>query len=250
MRRGLLIIAILVGFVWGSKAQTIADTSMNIHLTSFHLSGQLPAGDMGKRYGTSLGVGGSYMYKTAKDWILMADVTFITGNTYKADSIFDNLKDEYGDFISIYGEVSEYKYYERGFYAAGGVGRLIPIFGPNPNSGLMVTVTGGILQYKTLIHQDGSDIPGITGDYAVGYDRLSNGFALSEFVGYMHLDSNDPVNFYVGLEFTQAWTKNRRDWDYYLNGPELGLRHDYMFGLRFGWIFPINKKATNTYYFY
>jgi len=250
MRRGFLIIAILVGFVWGSKAQTIADTSMNIHLTSFHLSGHVPGGDMGKRYGTSLGVGGSYMYKTEKQWILMADLTFITGNTYKADSIFDNLKDEYGDFISIYGEISEHKYYERGFYAAGGVGRLFPVFGPNPNSGLMCMLSAGILQHKTLIHQDGADIPGINGDYAKGYDRLTNGFAISEFIGYMHLDNSDPVNFYVGLEFTQGWTKNRRDWDFYLNGPELGLKHDYMFGLRFGWIFPINKKATNTYYFY
>ena len=250
MRRGILIVAVLVCVVSGNNAQTIADTSMNLHMTSFHLSGHLPAGDIGQRYGASLGVGGSYMFKTSKDWIVMADLTFITGNTYKADSIFDNLRDEYGDFISIYGEISEHKFYERGFYAGGGIGRLFPIFGPNPNSGLICMVTGGLLQYKTLIHQDGSDIPSIVDEYALGYDRLTNGFAMSEFIGYLHLDSSDPVNFYVGVEFTQAWTRNRRDWDFYLNGPELGLRHDYLFGIRFGWIFPINKKATNTYYFY
>ncbi len=244
------MLCVILMFTLHSFAQTIADTSMNLHMVSFHLSGDIPGGDIAKRYGMNLGVGGSYMYKTQKDWMLLAELSFISGNTFKEDSIFDNLKDEYGDFISIYGEISEYKFYERGFYAGTGIGRIFPILGPNPNSGLILTVTGGLLQYKTLIHQDGEDIPSIVGDYSKGYDRLTNGFALSEFIGYMHLDNQEPVNFYVGLEFKQAWTKNRRDWNFDTMGPELNLRKDYLFGIRFGWIFPINKKATNTYYFY
>lgn len=250
MRRGILVLALMGLMVHTANAQTIADTSMNLHMLSFHMSGNLPGGDISNRFGAHFGVGGSYMFKTEGNWMLSADLTFITGSNFKEDSVFNNLKDEYGDFINTYGEIGEVKFYERGFYTGLKAGRLFPVIGPNPNSGILLTVSGGLLQYKTLVHQDGRDIPSIIGDYSKGYDRLTNGFGLSEFIGYLHLDSHNPINFYIGLEFTQAWTKNRRDYNFDLMGPELQLRHDYIYGIRFGWIFPINKKATNTYYFY
>jgi len=28
------------------------------------------------------------------------------------------------------------------------------------------------------------------------------------------------------------------------------LRKDFLFGIKFGWIFPVNKKNTGTYYYY
>lgn len=250
MRRGILFLALIGLMIQSANAQTIADTSMNLHMVSFHMSGNLPGGDISNSYGAHMGIGGSYMFKTQGNWMLSADLTFIAGSVFKADSIFNNLIDEYGDFINTYGEIGEVNFYERGFYTGLKAGRLFPIFGPNPNSGLLLTLSGGLLQYKTLVHQDGRDIPSIIEDYSKGYDRLTNGFGLSEFIGYLHLDSHDPINFYVGLEFTQAWTKNRRSWNFDLMGPENQLKHDYIFGIRFGWIFPINKKATNTYYFY
>lgn len=232
------------------RAQTVADTSMNLHMLSFHLSSHLLGGDIAHRYGPSLGVGGSYQFKSQSQWILAADLTFLSSGTFKEDSIFDELKDEYGDFINIYGEIGEVRFYGRGFYTGLRAGRLFPVVGPNPNSGLFITVSGGLLQYKTLVHQDGRDIPSIREEYSKGYDRLTNGFALSQFIGYQFLDSHEPINFYVGLEFHQAWTRNRRDYNFDLMGPEPDLRRDFMYGIRFGWIFPINKKATDTYYFY
>ena len=250
MRRGLFF-ALFIAFLAGSlNAQTVADTSMNLHMFSFHLSGHLPGGDIAKRYGANMGVGGSYIFKTQNQWILAADITFISGSNFKEDSIFDELKDEYGDFVNIYGEIGEASFYERGFYTGVRAGRLFPVIGPNQNSGFFATVSAGLLQYKTLIHQDGRDIPSIREEYAKGYDRLTNGFAISEFIGYQYLDSDEPINFYVGLEFHQAWTRNRRDYNFDIMGPEIGLRHDFLYGIRFGWVFPINKKATNTYYFY
>lgn len=233
-----------------SQAQSFKDSSMMLHMFSFHMSGHLPGGDIAQRYGANLGVGGSYFFKSQKNWVFSADFTYFSGNKFKEDSIFDALKDEYGDYINIFGEIGEVAYYERGFYTGLKAGKLFPVFGPNPNSGLLVMVSGGILQYKTLIHQDGRDIPAINEEYMKGYDRLTNGFGISEFIGYLHLDSKEPINFYAGLEFHQAWTQCRRDWNFDTMGPDLTKRKDFLYGFRVGWIFPINKKSTDTYYFY
>ena len=250
MRKGIVLLFIVVCGFSGAKSQSIQDTSLLMNMLSFHVSGHLPGGDLANQYGMNIGVGGGYTLKTAGNWILGAEYTFFSGNEIKKDSIFSNLWDEYGDFINIYGEIGEVTLYERGFYAGLKAGRLFPVIGPNPNSGIFVTVSAGLLQHKTLIHQDGRDIPSIIDNYSKGYDRLTNGFALSEFIGYMHLDNNDPVNFYFGFDFHQAWTQNRRDWNFDLMGPDLTKRQDFLFGFRFGWIFPINKKTTDTYYFY
>ncbi len=250
MKKIVVVLVMVLGFSGLVRAQSIGDTTMLLNMFDFHVSGHLPGGDLAKRYGMNMGVGGSYHLKFASGWMLGADFTYFSGNDFRADSIFDAVRDEYGDFINIYGEIGEAVFYERGFYAGLKAGKLFPVIGPNPNSGLVFLVTGGLLQYKTLVHQDGSDIPYIIKDYAKGYDRLSNGFGLSEFIGYLHLDSHEPINFYVGLEFHQAWTRNRRDWNFDLMGPDHSLQRDYLFGLRFGWIFPVNKNTEDTFYYY
>ena len=190
------------------------------------------------------------MLKMSSQWLIGAEYSFFSGNEFKEEEIFDIIRDQDGMLINIYGEYGEAAFYERGFYAGLKVGRLFPIFGPNPNSGLMIHASAGLLQYKTLIHHDGQAVPLLVDDYTKGFDHLTNGFAISQFIGYMHLDSHEPVNFYVGLEFHQGWTKNRRDYNFDIKGPDDTLRRDFLYGIKFGWIFPINKRTSNIHYYY
>ncbi len=250
MKKGILAIIGLLMVSSLLHAQSIKDSTVLLNMFSFHVNGNVPRGNMGDRYGSSIGFGGSYMLKTKKNWVLSADYTYFSGNNFKQDSVFDALEDEYGDFINIFGEIGEVTFYERGFYTGLRAGRVFPVFKSNPNSGFILMLSGGILQHKTLVHQDGNDIPQINGDNVKGYDRLTNGFGLSQFIGYLHLDSHEPINFYVGFELHQAWTKNRRDWNFDTMGPDLDLKKDFMYGFRFGWIFPLNKNTHDTYYFY
>ncbi len=249
MKRFILILMITT-CGWVAKAQTVADTSLLLNMFSFHVSGHLPGGDLAQRYGMNLGVGGSYMLKLQSQWMFSAEFSFFSGNDFKEENIFNIITDDRGSFINIYGETGEAAFYERGFYAGLKAGRLFPIFGPNPNSGLMIMGSAGLLQYKTLIHHDGEAVPLLTGDYTNGFDHLSNGFATSQFIGYMHLDSHEPINFYAGFEFHQGWTKNRRDYNFDIKGPDDTQRKDFLFGIKFGWIFPINKRTSNIHYYY
>ncbi len=250
MRKIVVVVLFILGGTGVLRAQSIKDTSLLMNMFSFHVSGHLPGGDIAKRYGMNMGVGGSYMLKLKSGWTLGADFTYFSGNNFKEDSIFDGLRDQYDVFINIFGEIGEAAFYERGFYTGLRAGKLFPVIGPNPNSGLLFMASGGLLQYKTLIHQDGKDIPYIIEEYSKGYDRLTNGFGISEFIGYLHLDNHEPINFYVGFEFHQAWTKNRRDWNFDTMSKDNTLKKDFLFGIRFGWIFPVNKNTDDTFYFY
>ncbi len=231
-------------------AQNFKDTTMSLHMVAFHVSGHMPGGDLGKRYGSFTGVGASHFYKSASNWIIQPEFSYFSGSTLKDTTLFDNIKDENGQFISMYGEFADVSVYMRGFYAGIKGGKLFPVFGPNPNSGLMILGSVGFLQHKTFIYQETKDVPLLNGDYQKGWDHLSNGLATSQFIGYLHLDNNRPVNFYAGFEFHQAWTKNRRDWNFDLMGPDDRQYRDLSFGIKIGWIFPINKKSTSTYYYF
>lgn len=231
-------------------AQVIKDSLLNLHMFSFHASGHVPAGDISSRYGLNAGAGGSYWFKTSSNWLLGADFTFIFGNKFKEDSILDGIRDESGYLITNYGEQMFPTITERGFYTGLRVGKIFPVIGPNPNSGLVISASAGLLQYKTFFRLEENTVPIILDDYVKLYDYLSNGFALNQFIGYLHLDSEQPINFYAGFEFHQAWTMCRRDWLYNLHGPENKLRHDFLFGIRVGWIFPVGKKTTGTYTYF
>jgi hypothetical protein len=231
-------------------AQSIKDTTLQLHLFSFQVSSHLPAGDIASRYGFNMGVGGSYWLKTSANWLLGADFTYIFGNKFKEDSILNGLRDKSGYLITTYGEQMFPTISESGFYGGLRVGKLFPVIGPNPNSGLVITASAGLLQYKTFFRLEENSIPVIMDDYVKMLDYLTNGFAMNQFIGYLHLDSGQPINFYAGFEFHQAWTMCRRDWLYNLHGPENKLRHDFLFGIRLGWIFPVGKKTTGTYTYF
>lgn len=236
------------------SAQSIKDTTLQLHMFSFHVSSHLPSGDIAKRYGYNSGVGGSYWLKTSSNWLMAADFTFMHGNKFKEDSILDGIRDESKYLITTNGEQMFPTISERGFYAGLRVGKLFPVIGPNVNSGLIFTASAGLLQYKTFFRLEENSIPIIMDDYVKLYDYLTNGFSLNQFIGYLHLDSDQPINFYAGFEFHQAWTMCRRDWLYNLHGPESlirpGIRNDFLFGFRVGWIFPVGKKTTGTYTYF
>jgi len=232
------------------SAQSIRDSSRQLNMFSFHVSSHLPTGDIAMRYGFNMGAGGSYWFKTKSNWLLGADYTFMFGNKFKEDSILNGLRDSEGYLITTYGERMFPTISERGFYAGLRLGKLFPVIGPNPNSGLIVTASAGLLQYKTFFRLEENTIPIIMDDYVKMLDYLTNGFAMNQFIGYLHLDSEQPINFYAGFEFHQAWTMCRRDWLYNLHGPDNTLRHDFLFGIRLGWIFPVGKKTTGTYTYF
>ena len=209
---------------------------------------QIPAGGIAKRFGINSSLGSDFTLKTRSNFLVGTDVEFIFGNNLNEKDIFKNILTDEGYLINKDGEYANVILTERGFYFGGKIGKQFPILNKNLNSGVFFTLGSGLLQYKTRIEVESNNAPNILTDYAKGYDRLTNGLAFKEFIGYRFLSSKQTINFYFGFEFYQAFTKNRRSFDFTTMQKDENLYKDYLYSFRFGWIIPIYKRVPQEFY--
>jgi hypothetical protein len=139
--------------------------------------------------------------------------------------------------------------YERGYCLFAWAGRLMPIVGPNPNSGLLLKVGGGYMRHKIRIETQENVVPQLEGDYLTGYDRLSGGPAAMFFFGYQHIGNRRLINFMFGFEMVLGFTEPLREYNFDTHRHESGTRYDGLNGFRFGWTLPIYRRSAKGYYF-
>jgi len=130
------------------------------------------------------------------------------------------------------------------------VGKIIAFKKPNVNSGIYIALGLGSLQHKIKIDVDKGTVPYLNEEYQKGYDRLTNGFAISQFIGYRFFGHYKLLNFFAGVELVEAFTQNRRAWNFDTNSSETGSRTDIMLGLKAGMVIPVYRKQTDKYYYY
>lgn len=212
---------------------------------SFHFS-EL---DMKKAFGNSSTMGVGLSFKSKRNFIYGFEVSYLWGGNVKDSLVLSNLMTSTGNIINRFGNYGNLRLSESGFYAGLKVGKVFAFKKPNPNSGIVLNVSGGLLQHRIRIEDRSNNTPPVLGDYKKGYDRLRNGFALKEFLGYQYLSSNRLVNFYVGIECIQAWTEARRDYDFNLHGHDDTKYLDLLWGFRVGWILPLYKHNPHEYYY-
>ena len=58
------------------------------------------------------------------------------------------------------------------------------------------------------------------------------------------------INFYIGVDLIQAWTKNKREYDYDLRSSDDKTYFDTLAGIRFGWVLALYKRAPKEYYYH
>lgn len=212
-------------------------------------AGELPGGNLAQRFGFNSNAGVGVYYKTHTNWLFGAEGEFIFGNQLKETNILDSIATSDGNIISNAGDYPQITYFERGYLVQLSAGKLFHIGRPNVNSGILVMGSAGYMRHKILIEiQNGEYTPQLTGDYLDGYDRLTAGECVSEFIGYMYLGTKRKVNFFGGLELTQGFTKSLR-FDFNTMSQNTNLRYDLLYGLRAGWILPIYTMKNDTRFF-
>jgi hypothetical protein len=253
MKRFLFAIIFFFFFCFNqiSFAQvSVKDSSISMSMISFSYGFQIPGGDMRQLFLSNSNVGGSFFYKTKSNWLFGADGYYLFRDTVKGASIFKSIETSDGNIIDGNGIYAEIYLQERGFDISGRVGKLFPIWGPNKNSGIVVMSGPGMLLHKIRIENPDKTAYQINGDYAKGYDRLSDGLSVNEFIGYMYIGNKRMMTFFAGFDFTQAWTKDRRGYNFDMYGPDNALKFDLLSGIRIGWIIPIYRIAPEKYYYY
>lgn len=211
---------------------------------------QYPAGDLQGRFGNNFNLGTGFDFITEKkNFIIGVEGGVIFGDEVK-ENVLSNLLTPEGFIVSNNQSFADIQLRQRGFYIGGLVGKHFSLSSRNPRSGIRLTVGVGILQHKVRIQEDPvAPTSALIGAYKKGYDRLTNGLAFNQFIGYQLLSTNKRVNFYAGFEFTQGFTQNRRSFDFDLRSQNEEQRIDMLYGFRVGWILPFYLgKGENIYY--
>jgi len=211
---------------------------------------EFPGGDLADRFGSNANVGGGFYLKTKQNIMFMLEGSYLFGENINEDSLFHLIKTPDGYIIDGDGMFADVRTYQRGYTVMLKAGKVFNIFNDNPNSGLLLMAGGGFMEHKIRIENPGQTVAQLKGDYKKGYDKLTSGPALSQFIGYVHYDENRIYNFRIGFEFTQAFTKARRNYDFDLMGKDTRDRVDLLYGIKLSWMIPFKKRKPAEFYYF
>ena len=238
---------------------------------------QLPAMDTRTMYGLTNTLGGSFVYKTASNWLFTANGNFIFGNKVKGDRITifgEGITTVDGEIIGGSGRMTQLAIDQRGMHFQAEVGKLFP-WGPNPNSGIFVQAGVGYLRNRIRVdfQQTLLNTPyQVNEDYQYGYDRMRGGPAFHFESGYLFLSDSRLLNFSVSLEVTYARTRDLRDYDFRVfTNPETGVMepvgttdphdpsykpeyhkphyNDFYYGISVTWNIPTYQRQPQEFYY-
>ncbi|MCA1763251.1 MAG: hypothetical protein ABR574_01080 [Cryomorphaceae bacterium] len=250
MRNAFFLFIFLVFAHTAAHAQgTVSDTTLSMSLFQFQGGLNESYGDMGDLYGPNASIGFSFAYKFRSNILLGADFTYLFSNNVRdVGNLMQELRNNRGDIIGIEGEPVNILVQMRGFTGGFYIGKIWPIFGPNPNSGLVTKLGLVYLEHRTWIESREDEIPPIEEEYRKGYDRKRAGLAAYQFVGYQHFSNSRFANFYAGFDFYQGFTTDYRSYNFDEMRPTNGDYFDLMVGFRVGWVIPVYRQEANKFY--
>jgi hypothetical protein len=251
MKRIAIVILLLFGSFTVYSQHSIKDSTILLSMIHFDGSYQSPGGDLKDRFGNNTAVGTGFHIKNKANWVYGIEGSFIFGNKVKnANSIYAGIRGEDGSVISLDGKLATILIFERGYQFHCDFGKIITFKKPNPNSGILIRAGVGFMEHKIRIESRQDKIPQLEKEYLKGYDRLSNGILFHQLIAYQYYGNTRFANFFAGFEFSEAFTKSRRNFDFDLMQKDNKKRKDYLYGLKFGWVIPIYKSKPADFYLY
>jgi len=228
------------------------DSAMGMPLLRISYTVQVPlGGDLGARFGVAHNIGGSLGYKTRSNWMFTLGGHYIFGDhVHNSEALLTELLTPDNIIISNDGSPAILNIGQAGYVIDLRVSKIFPFLRANRNSGPMLSLGTAFMEHWIAYDVENNTVPQLRGEYRKGYDRLTNGMVLNQFIGYHYQGDTRLLNFYGGFEFSQGFMGNRRSYDI----PERrkidpNLTY-FQFGFRIGWMLPFYKRDQNEYYYY
>jgi hypothetical protein len=250
MRKYFVCLQILFCCFFSLSTEAKTDSTLRkIHLIGMQASIDIPQADLAKRFGIFDKVGAGYHQKLANNWIVGARCHFIFGNRIREAGFLQNMITSTGGIINNGGLVNGLSTFMRGYNLGVDVGKVLPVWQANANSGLMVLSSFGFMQHKINIFDRDNQFAQLQGDYKKGYDRLTNGLYGEALIGYLFFASKKNINVFAGFNCNVARTGGRRDW--WLDVQQAGndKRWDLSTGFMLCWFVPIYRKKVEEVYY-
>ncbi len=236
----------------GLQAQTrvgVGDSILLAGLLQLEYGAVWPLGDLGDRFGFHNDIGLQVSIKNRKNLLLGAGMQFYFGTKVKEDSILDPLRNASGFLIGTDGFQHSPNLFMRGWSLSVHAGQVTKIAAVNPNSGMVFIGGMGFLQHRINLNFEKEFLPQLNGDFEKGYDRLSNGFFLRQYIGYLYSGADRFINIRTGIEVTEALTASRRNVNADTGEIPSGNRMDIQVALKVAWVLPIYENPKLQYYY-
>lgn len=229
-----------------AKVSAVGGTLRNSVLFCFNYGRQVPVGVLSKRFGGSNTVGFTTAYKFGNNYQIQSGINAIFSGKVKENGIFDTMVGSTGYLVDVNGNLAEIKMYERGILWHLDFGKVIPINKFESNSGILLTAGAGFMQHYIKYTFQRTVLPQLEGEYAKGYDRLTNGLMVRGFAGYQRIDPKAMLNFVAGIEVLNGFTRNRRSFNFDTRTADNTSRNDLLLGLKVGVMISISGRKTGT----
>lgn len=227
----------------------LRDSTQRTFMMSANYKGAWAGADLADRWGFHNGLGLDIDYKFKNNLTVGVSGGFLFGKGLRDSTVFKGVFNSKGTITSLSGSPANVLLLMRGMTIYGSVGYVFNRLGNNPNSGLWVNAGVGFFAHKIRIESIYDEVPQIEGDMKYGYDRLTMGPSAKQFIGYLYQSDWRLLKFYAGFEMTQSFTKNVRNYNFDLGGPDNKNYFDLQYGFKVGWIVPIAQRTRGQYYF-
>lgn len=246
----IFIVALLVFDSLSAKSQTVTDSLAAFPFVRFQYQRISPGGDFETTYGALNEIGGAIGFKSKSNWQFDIEAGYYFGAEFKRTNMLNDIINSDGSATDSDGELIKLIYEIRAVNVLASVGKIIPISKNNPNSGILIKAGVGYLQHRIKVDfRDGTAFQ-LSDENLKGYDRLHSGIMLRQFIGYQYYGVKNLLSFYVGFEFNEAFTYNRREYNYDERAFDQGQKQDFLHGFRFGWTIPIRSRSSEEFYYY
>lgn len=250
MRQTTLVLLLVFGCWAPAFAQrNVQDSTVTSTHVAMTFGGYIPLGDLQDRFGSTAQLGVNLARKNKQGWYYGLNFGYHFGQDVTEPGLLQNLLNDEGHILANDGRIAEVNVGMRGYYLGLEGGRVFNVVGPNPNCGILVKGGAGYLHHKIRLEHQYHEITQLEDPYLQGYDRLTNGIAINQFVGYFHMSNNRRINFYLGVEAIQGWTQGRRELYFDTRQPGTASRFDGLLGVRGGWVVHFYKRPPREYFF-
>lgn len=227
------------------------DSAGFIFYTGANYSYQLVRGDFQNESTDIMCIGLDLGLKTKSNWSFDVDFGyFFSGKVKGTDSLFRLITNQIGSIMDGDGVPADIDVDQRAWTLQANIGKIFPISKYHRNSGIQTKIGAGTMQRYIFIKNPENKVAALNNEYKKGYDRLTIGFSLHQYIGYINLSKTKYTCFYAGVELTETFSHRQREWDFSLMGKDNRSFTDIMIGFKIGWIIPLYKKEyQDTFYF-
>ncbi len=251
--RNYSYLLVLLSFLLTNNSQAqsgIRDSSMKFTFISIGFTHFELGGDLSERFESSSLVSGSLLMKRKSNFLFGVSGGIMFGDKVTEPGILSGISTSNNQVIGIDGLYADVRLFQRGYHVAMTFGKIFSFKKPNPNSGIVIMGGPGFVQHKIKIETINNTTPQLEDDYLKGYDHLTNGIELHEFIGFIYFGNKQLLNYIGGFEFIQGFTQNRRDFNFDTPDKNEENRLDLYYGIKIAWALPFYKKKPDDFYFY